>query len=157
MFMNVDGFCMLKKAALMINGNRKKYFSWEPKELFEGQNDDYVFLILNTKISWKRFIVNTECWIIKRRWISIGTNRIHLKVPFKHSINFISKWVFTWETMFFYKIYIFIVSDWTQPGGPSRYLTVWGLFFLCLFLGGFCKIAVGEGIIVGTYSLVLPQ
>ena len=30
----------------------------------------------------------------------------------------------------FSTIYIFIVSDWTQPGGPSRYLTVWGLYLL---------------------------
>ena len=37
--------------------------------------------------------------------------------------------ILVFSSALFYMIYILIVSDWTQPGGPSRYLTVWGLFF----------------------------
>lgn len=40
--------------------------------------------------------------------------------------------ILVFSSALFYMIYIFIVSDWTQPGGPSRYLTVWGLFFSLL-------------------------
>jgi hypothetical protein len=40
--------------------------------------------------------------------------------------------ILVFSSALFYMIYILIVSDWTQPGGPSRYLTVWGLFFSLL-------------------------
>jgi hypothetical protein len=45
----------------------------------------------------------------------------------------------------FYTIYICIVSDWTQVGGPSRFLTVWGLFFSLLISWRVLQNSLGQG------------
>ena len=43
-------------------------------------------------------------------------------------IGVLSYRTFVFSLALFYTIYTCIVSDWTEPGGPLRYLTVWGLF-----------------------------
>ena len=57
--------------------NEEKYFSWHPKELFDGQNDDYVFVILNTKILDELKVI--KLWNNAKFKVTVdgGTNRWH--------------------------------------------------------------------------------
>ena len=75
-----DLFCLfqlLNEMSSLKSDYEEKYFSWEPKELFEGQNDDYVFLILNTKILDELKVI--KLWNNAKFKVTVdgGTNRWH--------------------------------------------------------------------------------
>ena len=54
------------------------HYSWKPKELFEGQTEDYIFLILNTKILDELKVVHLWNNAKIRVTVDGGTNRWHM-------------------------------------------------------------------------------
>ena len=53
--------------------------------------------------------------------------------------------------------FIFVLYQIRHNLEGLRAILLCGVFFLCSFFGGFCKIAMGNGIIVGMYSLGLLE
>ena len=57
----------------------------------------------------------------------------------------------------FFINFIFVLYQIRHNLEGLRAILLCGVFFLCSFFGGFCKIAMGNGIIVGMYSLGLLE
>ena len=53
----------------------EKEYSWTPKELFDGHDSDYVFVILNSKILDKHKVINLWNNAKFRVTVDGGTNR----------------------------------------------------------------------------------